>query len=179
MVNQPIALPEIVSGDYIEDEYEFEYQQSSRKTSSAVDYEESKATEEKSKIQIDPLPPVDHSQINYPAFTRCFYQEPADIMNMSEADVHSYRSEIEVSVTPTSAPRPIQHFTQAGFTTSLLNEITKNGYEKPTAIQAQGLPIALSGFDMIGLAKTGSGKTLAYVWPLLMHIVAQPQMNKG
>jgi len=31
----------------------------------------------------------------------------------------------------------------------------------PTAIQAQGWPIALSGRDMVGIAQTGSGKTLA------------------
>ncbi len=29
------------------------------------------------------------------------------------------------------------------------------GYETPTSIQAQAIPVALSGFDMIGLAKTG------------------------
>lgn len=37
----------------------------------------------------------------------------------------------------------------------------KQGFSAPTAIQAQGWPIALSGNDMVGIAKTGSGKTLA------------------
>jgi len=37
----------------------------------------------------------------------------------------------------------------------------KQGYTEPTAIQAQGWPIALSGRDMVGIAQTGSGKTLA------------------
>ena len=37
----------------------------------------------------------------------------------------------------------------------------KQGFNEPTAIQAQGWPIALSGRDMVGIAQTGSGKTLA------------------
>lgn len=37
----------------------------------------------------------------------------------------------------------------------------KQGFSAPTAIQAQGWPIALSGKDMVGIAQTGSGKTLA------------------
>lgn len=37
----------------------------------------------------------------------------------------------------------------------------RQGFEDPTAIQAQGWPIAMSGRDMVGIAQTGSGKTLA------------------
>ena len=37
----------------------------------------------------------------------------------------------------------------------------------------QGLPIALSGRDIIGIAKTGSGKTAAFIWPMLIHIMDQ------
>ncbi len=48
--------------------------------------------------------------------------------------------------------------------------ILKQGFEKPTPIQAQTLPIALKGRDAIGIAKTGSGKTLAYIWPMITHV---------
>lgn len=41
----------------------------------------------------------------------------------------------------------------------------------------QGVPIALSGRDIIGIAKTGSGKTAAFVWPLLVHIMMQVHGN--
>ena len=40
-------------------------------------------------------------------------------------------------------------------------------------VPVQGLPIALSGRDIIGIAKTGSGKTAAFVWPMLIHIMDQ------
>lgn len=53
------------------------------------------------------------------------------------------------------------------------------GYENPTAIQAQGWPIAMSGRDMVGIAQTGSGKTLAYTLPAIVHINNQPPINRG
>ena len=37
-------------------------------------------------------------------------------------------------------------------------------FEKPTAIQSQVWPVALSGRDLVGIAQTGSGKTLAVSW---------------
>ena len=39
-----------------------------------------------------------------------------------------------------------------------------------TCMQAQALPVVMSGRDCIGVAKTGSGKTLAFVLPMLRHI---------
>jgi len=42
-----------------------------------------------------------------------------------------------------------------------LFEHRKQGFVEPTAIQAQGWPIALSGNNLVGIASTGSGKTLS------------------
>ncbi|KAJ2760084.1 ATP-dependent RNA helicase dbp2, partial [Coemansia nantahalensis] len=60
-----------------------------------------------------------------------------------------------------------------------MSEIRKLGFEKPTAIQSQGWPMALSGRDMVGIASTGSGKTLAYTLPGIVHISAQPRLERG
>ena len=46
-------------------------------------------------------------------------------------------------------------------------------------LQAQALPVIMSGRDCIGIAKTGSGKTVAYVLPMLRHIKAQRQLEQG
>lgn len=46
-------------------------------------------------------------------------------------------------------------------------------FTEPSPIQAQCLPIALSGRDLVGIAATGSGKTLAFGLPCLRHIHAQ------
>ena len=45
-----------------------------------------------------------------------------------------------------------------------------------TFLFIQGVPVALSGRDIIGIAKTGSGKTAAFVWPLLVHIMDQVKL---
>jgi len=46
--------------------------------------------------------------------------------------------------------------------------LSKGSHSKPTPIQIQGLPVVLSGRDMIGIAFTGSGKTLVFVLPMIM-----------
>ena len=132
------------------------------------------------KKKIEPLPPIDHSTINYAPFNKAFYKECKEITDISEGEVTKYRQENEISSSSNAAvPRPILKFPQAGFDLKLIQEIEKVGYETPTPIQSQGIPIALAGHDMIGLARTGSGKTLAYIWPMLMHVLDQPQMSAG
>ena len=76
---------------------------------------------------------------------------------MNLEDVAILREELEVSVVGSDTPKPIRTFDQSCLPPVLLKEINKVGFEKPTSIQAQALSIALSGRDMIGLAKTGSG----------------------
>lgn len=43
----------------------------------------------------------------------------------------------------------------------------------------QAIPAALSGRDVLGIAKTGSGKTAAYLWPAIVHIMDQPDLKAG
>ena len=43
---------------------------------------------------------------------------------------------------------------------------------KPTPIQAQAIPLALEGRDVLGIAQTGTGKTLAFALPSLTRIAA-------
>lgn len=39
--------------------------------------------------------------------------------------------------------------------------------------------MALSGRDMVGIAETGSGKTLSFILPAIIHIMAQPVLERG
>ena len=64
-----------------------------------------------------------------------------------------------------NVPKPIQKFKECNFPDYCMKEIEKQGYSKPTAIQAQAWPIAMSGRDLVGVAATGSGKTLAVSRP--------------
>ncbi|MFC5411304.1 DEAD/DEAH box helicase [Larkinella bovis] len=50
----------------------------------------------------------------------------------------------------------------------LLNAVAEAGYEQPTPIQQQAIPLAMAGHDVLGIAQTGTGKTAAYILPLLM-----------
>lgn len=76
-------------------------------------------------------------------------------------------------------PKPITSFDEAGFPDYVLSEVKQQGFPKPTAIQCQGWPMALSGRDMVGIAATGSGKTLSYCLPAIVHINAQPLLKPG
>ena len=44
------------------------------------------------------------------------------------------------------------------FPQPVIDALSNNGIKRPTPIQVQGIPVALSGRDMIGIAFTGSGK---------------------
>ncbi|GKU80837.1 DEAD/DEAH box helicase [Niallia sp. NCCP-28] len=61
-------------------------------------------------------------------------------------------------------------FSDFNLSSSLEKALSNMGFEEPTPIQAQALPIALSGKDMIGQAQTGTGKTTAFGVPLLEAI---------
>ncbi len=62
-----------------------------------------------------------------------------------------------------------------GFDPRLLAGVNAAGYRKPTPIQAQAIPAALAGRDILGLAQTGTGKTAAFVLPLLHRLVGGPR----
>jgi ATP-dependent RNA helicase DDX42 len=66
-----------------------------------------------------------------------------------------------------------------GFDAKLIHAIAKAEFEAPTAIQSQALPCALSGRDIIGIAQTGSGKTLAFLWPAIVHMMDQRELDVG
>src|SRR5690554_8089454 len=53
-------------------------------------------------------------------------------------------------------------FADLGILPSILNAITAAGYEEPSPIQIQSIPLILAGHDMIGQAQTGTGKTAAF-----------------
>ncbi|HNN84419.1 MAG TPA: DEAD/DEAH box helicase, partial [Accumulibacter sp.] len=63
------------------------------------------------------------------------------------------------------------HFDELGLAPELLRAVTEQGYTEPTPIQAQAIPIVLSGRDLMGGAQTGTGKTAAFTLPLLQRIL--------
>lgn len=63
--------------------------------------------------------------------------------------------------------------------TSGFAHLLPTGFERPTFIQQQAVPLVMWGRDLIGIAETGSGKTGAFLWPLLYHVMDQPPLRAG
>ena len=62
----------------------------------------------------------------------------------------------------------VPNFAEMKFPPAVLAWLDGKGIKRPTPIQLQGLPVILSGRDMVGVAFTGSGKTLAFALPAVM-----------
>ena len=69
-------------------------------------------------------------------------------------------------------------FDQLGLNDAVLKAVTESGYETPTAIQAQAIPLVLAGRDVVGASQTGTGKTAAFALPSLSKIetLGKPQI---
>ncbi|PQM39026.1 DEAD-box ATP-dependent RNA helicase 35 [Prunus yedoensis var. nudiflora] len=78
------------------------------------------------------------------------------------------RKQWHIIVSGEDVPPPIKNFKDMRFPEPILKMLKTKGIVQPTPIQVQGLPVILSGRDMIGIAFTGSGKTLVFVLPLIM-----------
>jgi ATP-dependent RNA helicase DDX46/PRP5 len=104
---------------------------------------------------------TDHSKVYYRPFKKNFYVEVPEINKMSDDEVIKYRLELEdIKVKGKNCPKPIKTWAQCGVSYKISECLKKNLFDKPTSIQAQALPIIMSGRDMIGIAKTGSGKVI-------------------
>jgi len=64
-------------------------------------------------------------------------------------------------------------FETLGLAPTLTAALAEAGFSEPTPIQAQAIPLALAGHDILGLAQTGTGKTLAFGLPLIDHLRAR------
>ncbi|PSN66793.1 hypothetical protein BS50DRAFT_600440 [Corynespora cassiicola Philippines] len=114
-----------------------------------------------------------------PKFEKSFYKEDPAVAARSQEEVDAFRKEYQIAVQGKNVPKPVTTFDEAGFPNYVMNEVKQQGFEKPTAIQSQGWPMALSGRDVVGIAETGSGKTLTYCLPAIVHINAQPLLAPG
>ena len=64
-------------------------------------------------------------------------------------------------------------FSQLGLAPAQLSACESLGYNEPTPIQRQAIPVILSGRDVIGCAETGTGKTAAFLLPIIQNISAK------
>jgi ATP-dependent RNA helicase RhlE len=68
----------------------------------------------------------------------------------------------------------MQNFSELSLSTAIHHNLARNGFVVPTPIQAQAIPPAMTGADVVATAQTGTGKTLAFVLPILQNLTSQP-----
>ncbi len=65
-------------------------------------------------------------------------------------------------------------FKEFGLPEAIIQALERLNITTPTPIQAEAIPLAIEGHDVLGTAQTGTGKTLAYIAPLCMNLLASP-----
>jgi ATP-dependent RNA helicase RhlE len=70
-------------------------------------------------------------------------------------------------------------FTELGLVPEILRSIAEQGYETPTPIQAQAIPVVLAGHDLMACAQTGTGKTAGFTLPILNRLTLGKSAGPG
>ena len=75
----------------------------------------------------------------------------------------------------------VKTFTELGLAKPLLQALATEGYETPTPIQGQAIPLVMQGRDLLGIAQTGTGKTAAFALPILHRLAndRKPAIRRG
>ncbi|XP_051209442.1 DEAD-box ATP-dependent RNA helicase 35A-like [Lolium perenne] len=113
--------------------------------------------------------------ITYTEPLRTGWKPPLRLRRMPRAKADELRRKWHILVEGDEIPPPAREFRDLRFPEPVLRMLREKGIVQPTPIQVQGLPVVLSGHDMIGIAFTGSGKTLVFVLPLIM-VALQEEM---
>ena len=72
---------------------------------------------------------------------------------------------------------PSNRFSDFALNGHIKQRLTAIGFDQPSAIQDQAIPLALEGHDVIGLANTGTGKTAAFLLPIIEKLSQKPARN--
>jgi ATP-dependent RNA helicase RhlE len=72
----------------------------------------------------------------------------------------------------------MNNFSELSLCPALQSNLTKYGFVQPTPVQAEAVPPALAGRDIVATAKTGTGKTLAFLLPLAELLASKGEANQ-
>lgn len=110
-------------------------QQADDSDSEQIEYDEDGNPLRLAKKHIDPLPPIDHSTIQYEPFEKNFYEEHDGIRNLTGDQVEDLKIKLGIRVSGVSVPKPVCSFAHFSFDEKLMNVIRKSEFTQPTAIQ--------------------------------------------
>jgi ATP-dependent RNA helicase DDX23/PRP28 len=94
---------------------------------------------------------------------------------MTDRDWRIFREDFDIRIQGGRATLPLRYWQESTIAEPILKAIGAAGYEKPSPIQRQTIPIGLANKDIIGIAETGSGKTCAFLVPMLSYIMKLPK----
>lgn len=97
------------------------------------------------------------------------YREDRFISGLAEEQVQRIKQELGIETQGNDVRRPIIEFEHCSFPATLSGNLKKAGYQLPTPVQMQMVPVGLSGRDVIASADTGSGKTVAFLLPVIVR----------
>ena len=108
------------------------------------------------------------------------WQPSERVLKLTRKQVEEMRARLNVIATATEEDEdddslvyaPIESFEDMKLDREIALSIKAHGFDKPTPIQAQGIPVILSGCDVLGCAETGSGKTAAFSIPMIHYCVS-------
>lgn len=116
------------------------------------------------------------SNANRSSFGRSSHNRPQRSKGNRKAYIHPSKF---VNLTPSIAKQDVYVPTHKFNDFELADVVKRNlatiGFEAPSAIQDQAIPLVLKGHDVIGLANTGTGKTAAFLLPILTHLTTNPE----
>ncbi|XP_077934373.1 putative ATP-dependent RNA helicase DDX59 isoform X2 [Halichoerus grypus] len=101
------------------------------------------------------------------------YKEHPFILNLQENQIENLKRQLGIVVQGVDVTRPIIDFEHCGFPEALNHNLKKSGYEVPTPIQMQMIPVGLLGRDILASADTGSGKTAAFLLPVITRALCE------
>ncbi|XP_039083536.1 probable ATP-dependent RNA helicase DDX59 [Hyaena hyaena] len=129
-----------------------------------------KEKEERSKLS---NPQEADSEPKSPLNAFYVYKEHPFILNLQEDQIENLKRQLGIVVQGQDVTRPIIDFEHCGFPEALNLNLKKSGYEVPTPIQMQMIPVGLLGRDILASADTGSGKTAAFLLPVITRALCE------
>jgi ATP-dependent RNA helicase DDX41 len=132
--------------------------------------EEKRILKEASKVQTNALQAASEvaSGVTYTTPMPSTWTVPRYLLAQGPDEWQKVRQEWHMDVEGDDIPPPMKRFKDMKLPLPIIMALKEKNIQRPTPIQMQGIPVALAGRDMVGIAFTGSGKTVTFSLPLVM-----------
>ncbi|KAM9129288.1 putative ATP-dependent RNA helicase DDX59 isoform 1-T2 [Pangshura tecta] len=129
--------------------------------------------QEKEGLNSDSLVEVESKPETLLPVTLYTYKEHSFILSLQDDQIKNLKLQLGIVVQGKGVTRPIIEFEHCGFPETLNYNLKNSGYEVPTPIQMQMIPVGLLGRDIVASADTGSGKTAAFLLPVIIKALEE------